>query len=243
MTPAYVEIENQERGGCVSRLVAVYKSSLGKKLIVAVTGIFMLGFLLGHVTGNLKVFLPDTAEGEPDIDHYAESLRIIGDPFLPHNSFLWVARAVLILALVLHVICVIQLASMNRAARPQGYEKQSFAQASMPARWMLLTGIYLLLFIVFHILHFTLGAFGDFEYGKVYQNLQVSFGRIGYVALYVFSMIVLAIHLYHGTWSLFQTLGWTIPTGIAFCVDWQRPCRWACCLVLSPFRFHLSRVS
>ncbi len=194
----------------MKRLVVLYQSFLGKKIIVAVTGIVLLGFLIGHVAGNLKVFLPDI-DGQPDIDVYAEALRELGAPLLPHAFVVWAVRLVLLSALILHVVCVIQLSIANRAARKLGYQKHVYSQASEPARWMMYSGLFLLVFIVVHLLQFTVGTIGPFEHGRVYNNLQAAFDQIGWFALYVVSMAVLALHLFHGAWSLFQTLGWDNP--------------------------------
>lgn len=201
----------------MSRLAALYKSTLGKKFIVALTGIVMIGFLIGHVAGNLKIFLPPVDGGpgvglQPDIDYYAHFLRKIGDPFLPHMAFLWVARLVLLGSLILHVICVMQLSTANMAARQVDYASRKFARATPPARWMMYTGCFLLFFIAVHLLHFTVGVFGSgFEHGKVYQNLHGSFSNFLWVSFYIGSIAIVALHLYHGVWSLFQTLGLDNP--------------------------------
>lgn len=195
----------------MNRLLALYKSTLGKKFIVAVTGVIMLGFLLGHVAGNLKIFLPPV-DGQPDIDYYAHYLRTIGEPFLPYAAFLWVARLVLLGSLVLHVVCVMQLSTANLAARQVEYANRKYARATPPARWMMYTGGFLLFFIVVHLLHFTIGALGGgFQHGKVYQNLHGSFTNVMWVGFYIVSLAIVALHLYHGAWSLFQTLGLDNP--------------------------------
>lgn len=195
----------------MNRLLTLYRSTLGKKFIVALTGIVMLGFLLGHVAGNLKIFLPPV-DGQPDIDHYAESLRTLGEPFLPYAAFLWTARIVLLGALVMHVICVMQLSTANLSARNVDYASRKFAKATSPARWMMYTGGFLLVFVVVHLLHFTFGMFGGgFEHGKVYANLHGSFTNVVWVLFYVISLAIVALHLYHGVWSLFQTLGLDNP--------------------------------
>ncbi len=196
----------------VNRLIGLYQTTVGKKIIVAVTGIVMLGFLVGHVAGNLKVFLPPV-EGIPDIDVYAEYLRTIGDPLLPHGFVIWAARIVLLISLVLHVACVIQLSRGNLTARETDYQRRTYARATPPARWMMFTGLFLLGFIIMHLAHFTVGAIepSRFEQGQVYRNLQDAFGRFPWFAIYVASMAVIALHLYHGAWSLFQTLGLDNP--------------------------------
>ena len=201
----------------MSRLATLYQSSLGKKFIVAVTGIVMIGFLVGHVAGNLKIFLPPVHGGpgigmQPDIDYYAHYLREIGEPLLPPTAFLWGARLVLLGSIILHVICVMQLSTHNTAARKTGYASRKYSRATSPARWMMYTGSALLLFIVVHLLHLTFGAFGGgFEHGKVYQNLYDAFNNILWVIFYVGSIGIVALHLYHGVWSLFQTLGLDNP--------------------------------
>jgi succinate dehydrogenase / fumarate reductase cytochrome b subunit len=196
----------------VNRLIGLYQSTLGKKVIVSVTGILMLGFLLGHVAGNLKVFLPPLPDGTPDIDHYGHALRTLGEPFVPEMMLLWVARSVLLVSLILHVVCVLQLSSSNLTAREIDYEKRTFARATPPARWMMVTGLYLLAFIAIHLLHLTVGVLDPaFEHGRIMHNLQSSFRQVPWVAAYAVSMIVIALHLYHGAWSLFQTLGLDNP--------------------------------
>ena len=126
----------------------------------------MIGFLVGHVAGNLKVFLPPVygvpgvADGTPDIDYYAKYLRAIGEPLLPHEGVLWVARLVLLASLILHVVCVMQLATLNLNARQVEYESRKFARATPSARWMMYTGGFLLFFIVIHLLHLTVGVLG-----------------------------------------------------------------------------------
>ena len=197
----------------MSRFAALYHSTLGKKVIVAVTGLMMLGFLVGHVTGNLKVFLPDTAEGIADIDEYAEFLRTMATPMLPYSGALWIARGILLIALVLHVVCVVQLARLNRAARPASYSGATYARASLPARGMMFSGMLLLAFVIFHILHFTTGTVdpANFEESKVYANLYRAFQHWPWVAVYLIGMAAVAVHLYHGAWSMFQTVGLDNP--------------------------------
>ncbi len=201
----------------MSRLASLYQSSLGKKFIVAVTGIVMIGFLVGHVAGNLKIFLPPVDGGpgvgmQPDIDYYAHYLREIGEPLLPATAFLWGARLVLLGSIILHVICVIQLSTQSSAARKTAYASRKYSRATPPARWMMYTGSALMLFIVVHLLHLTFGAFGGgFEHGKVYHNLYDAFNNVLWVVFYVGSIGIVALHLYHGVWSLFQTLGFDNP--------------------------------
>ena len=197
----------------MNRLKLLYNSHVGKKFIAAITGGILFLFLVGHVAGNLKVFTPGEANGIPAIDVYAKFLRTAGHPLVPDNFVLWGSRVVLLSSLVLHMLVVIQLAMLNRAARPQGYAKNNTRAVSLSARWMLVSGFLLLAFVVFHILHFTVGAIeiGKFEHGFVYSNLFHSFSWWPIAIVYVLAMCVVGFHLYHGLWSLFQTIGFDNP--------------------------------
>jgi len=197
----------------MKRLKIIYQTSIGKKFIAAVTGLILFGFLVGHMAGNLKVFTGQTAAGVPDIDKYGHALRELGSPLVPEQAVLWTARAVLLISFILHIIVVIQLAQHNAQARPISYVKSRKRAASLPAQWMMYSGLLILAFVIFHILHFTTGTIqlGSFEHGYIYNNLQSSFTRVPVAALYLGMMIVLGFHLFHGVWSLFQTLGLDNP--------------------------------
>jgi succinate dehydrogenase / fumarate reductase cytochrome b subunit len=197
----------------VSRLATFYQSTVGKKVIVAATGLVWLCFLVGHVAGNLKVFLPDPEPGVRDIDAYAEFLRTMGEPLLPHEGALWVTRAVLAVSLVLHVACVLQLSRRNRAARPVRYATIRYREASFSARLMMLSGLVVLAYVVFHVLHLTTGTVdpASFEEGAVYDNLYRAFDGWPLVVAYVAGMAFVAFHLYHAAWSAFQTFGLDNP--------------------------------
>jgi len=193
----------------MKRWLALYRSSVGKKAIAAVTGAVLLGFLFLHVAGNLKAFLGDAAPGVPDIDVYGRFLRTMGEPLLPAGSALWATRIVLVTALVLHLTCVVQLSLRNHRARPLGYRQAHYLQATRPARWMLVTGTLILGFLVVHILQFTTGNIdaSRFVEGAVYANLHGAFASGPWIFLYLGAMTVVALHLHHGAWSLFQSLG------------------------------------
>lgn len=197
----------------MSRFQAFYASTIGKKFIAAITGLILLGFLLGHVAGNLKVFTGSLDNGVPHIDEYAHFLKIAGEPLLPKMMALWGARAVLLASFILHVVVVVQLALLNAEARPVDYIRSKKRAATLPALWMLFSGMVILAFVIFHILHFTIGILplGDFEHGYVYNNLANSFVKWPVAMGYVAVMVVLGFHLNHGIWSLFQTLGWDNP--------------------------------
>ena len=198
----------------MSRLVNLYRSVIGKKSIVAVTGLIMIGFLILHGWGNLKVFSGPTAAGIPEVDVYADFLRTMGAPILPYGGALWIIRIVVLVSLILHVVCVTQLARHNRQARPVHYRHaRNWKEATRAARSMLYTGSIVVFFVGFHLMQFTVGGVGStpFVQGAVYENLYAAFQHPGYVALYVTVMAVIGFHLYHGAWSLFQTLGWDNP--------------------------------
>ena len=197
----------------MNRFSSFFKSTLGKKFIAAVTGLILFGFLVGHVAGNLKVFTGVSENGVPHIDQYGQFLKELGAPILPDLAGLMIARAVLLISLVLHVVVVIQLAMLSREARPIEYVKSKKSAASLPAQWMMFSGMLILGFVIFHILHFTTGTIriGNFEHGYVYSNLWNSFSKWPVALGYVLVMVVIGIHLFHGVWSLFQTLGLDNP--------------------------------
>jgi succinate dehydrogenase / fumarate reductase, cytochrome b subunit len=182
-----------------------YRSALGKKVVMAATGVVLWGFVLTHMAGNLKIFL-----GAESLNHYAEWLRDMGQPLLPRTGLLWIARLVLIASVALHAHAAWALTMMNRRARPQDYARRDNQAANFAARTMRWTGVALLLFVVYHLLHFTWGtAHPDFIAGDVYHNLTTAFANLGIAALYVVAMLFLGLHLWHGLWSLFQSLGWS----------------------------------
>ena len=180
-----------------------YRTSLGKKLVMAVTGVIMILFVIGHILGNLKIF-----EGAAVIDTYASFLRSVGAPVFLNSQVLWLIRPVLLAAVVLHIVAAVQLTQQNHAARPTGYAKKSDLNATFASRTMRWGGTFVALFIVFHILNLTTGTLHPhFEDGKVYQNVVNDF-QVWWISLiYIAAMIALGLHLYHGTWSVFQTLG------------------------------------
>jgi succinate dehydrogenase / fumarate reductase cytochrome b subunit len=186
-----------------------YRSTVGKKVVMALTGLVMIGFVIGHMAGNLKVFLGFDAEGISALDHYALHLRQIGEELLGYENFLWLARGGLIVAVILHVMSALSLAKRNSVSRSQGYAVTKYNSASIASLTMKVGGVVLLGFIIFHILHFTTGTLHThgFKEGFVYENVYNAFQHGWVVALYVIAMSSLCLHLYHGSWSMFQTLG------------------------------------
>lgn len=187
--------------------VALWGTMVGKKVVMAVTGLILVGFVIAHMAGNLKIFL-----GKEAIDSYASFLRTMGEPLVPYETLLWGARLVLLTSVVLHVIAAVELTLINRAARPKAYETKRSIATSFAALFMRISGIVLALFVGFHLLHLTAGAVGFspgvFHHLKVYDNVVAAFS-VWYVALfYIVAMAALCLHLDHGIWSMFQTLGW-----------------------------------
>ncbi len=197
-------------------LVDLYSTALGKKYVMAITGLIGIGFVIVHMIGNLKVYLglvEHNGEQVYDIDVYGEFLRELLVPLVPRTYALWALRIVLIVALVLHLHAAYTLTIINRRARPERYQsKRDYVAASFAARTMRWTGIIVLLFLAFHLADLTWGWFNpDFVRGAVYRNLDASLSRLPVTIIYIVGNIALGIHLFHGTWSLFQSLGWNNP--------------------------------
>ena len=190
-------------------LLDFYRSAVGKKTLMAVTGLALFGFVLGHMVGNLKLYL-----GPEALNHYAEWLREVGTPALPPGGLLWIARVGLLAAVGLHILAAWQVTQISRRARPHGYSRRATIQASYASRTMRWGGVLIALFVVYHLAHFTLGsawAHPDFVPGDVYHNVVAGFSVWPISVFYIVAQLALALHLYHGLWSLFQSLGWNHP--------------------------------
>ena len=189
------------------RVVSLYRSSVGKKILMALTGAFLFGFVVLHMLGNLKVFA-----GEESFDAYAEFIRAVGYPAVPHSGVLWALRLALLFAVSVHIVAAFQTWSQSRSARTQGYRKLddlSFSYASRTMRW---GGVIIALFIVYHLLHFTTGqAHPDFLPGRAYHNFVIGFQSPLVLGFYLIAQAALCLHLYHGLWSAMQTLGANHP--------------------------------
>lgn len=194
-------------------LLDLYGTAVGKKYVMAITGIMLLGFVFMHMVGNLKMYL-----GAEDYNHYAEFLRELLVPILPRTVLLWLLRFGLIGAVVLHIHAAYSLTVMNRKARsvkyqsPRDYQIASFASRTM--RW---TGMIVALFVLWHLADLTwgtvnaIGGDGEFVRGDAYGNVVRSFERVPVAVLYIVANIALGTHLFHGVWSLFQSMGWNNP--------------------------------
>ena len=176
---------------------------VGKKVVMGVTGLIGVGFVILHSLGNLLIFQGSTA-----LNSYSRLLKSSAE-------LLWALRITLIVAVTLHVIAAVQLTRQSRAARPTGYVKRETQVATVASRTMRWGGALLLIFIVFHILHFTTGTIrpaGVFSHEDVYTNVVSSF-RVWWVALfYVVAMIALGFHLFHGAWSSMRSVGVSPPS-------------------------------
>ena len=185
-------------------------TAISKKFGVAITGIVLYGFVLVHMIGNLKAFKGiDPVTGKQSLDLYAEWLREMGAPMLGHGEALWITRFVLLGAILMHLYLVISLALQNKAARPVPYAVHRYGSSTAASRTMLVSGSAIAIFIVYHILHLTLGWVhsGGFVEGAVYSNVVLAFKAPATAAIYAVAVSLLGFHLYHGVWSLFQTFG------------------------------------
>ena len=180
-----------------SRLPArLWNSTVGKKIVMALTGAIGVGYLVAHVSGNLLVFA-----GPEKINAYAALLK-------SNPGLLWTARTILIVAVLLHIIVAYQLARMSQKSRPISYKRWRAVGSDFASRTMRWTGPLVGLFIIYHLLHFTLGTVHpNFDEHNVYHNVISGF-RVWYVsAIYIIAMLLLSLHLYHGAWSMFESLG------------------------------------
>jgi len=180
-------------------LARFWDSSIGKKIVMAVTGIIGIAYVVLHMIGNLQIF-----QGAERLNAYRHLLHG------PLNELLWLARIILIVALVLHVVAAWQLTRRARAARPVGYAERVPQVSTVASRTLRWGGVLLLVFIVFHILHFTTGTIrpaGVYDENDLYGNAIASFHVAWVTAFYVLAMVALGLHLYHGAWSSVRTMG------------------------------------
>lgn len=177
-------------------------STIGKKIVMAATGVVLFGFVVGHMAGNLQLYLGPSA-----MNAYAVFLREI-----LHGAGLWIARAVLLVSVLLHVWAAAALTKLDVEARPVGYRMLHAQQATYASRSMRWTGVLLAVFVVYHLADLTFGSANPaFVDGDVYHNVVASFSRVAVVAFYVAAMCCLGLHLKHGTLSMLRTLGLSHP--------------------------------
>lgn len=179
-----------------------WASTNGKKIVMAITGSILFLFVIGHMLGNLQVF-----EGPDKLNSYGRFLHSVPE-------ILWAVRIVLLVSVVLHIWASVELAVRKTQARPVGYAKRENTTSSYASRTMYWSGPIILAFVIYHLLHLTAGVIhpgGEFVEGDVYHNVVAGF-QVWYVsAWYVFSMILLAFHIRHGAWSMFQSVGINHP--------------------------------
>src|SRR4051794_16926152 len=187
---------------------SLYSTAGGKKYVMAISGMVLMAFILAHMVGNLKLYFGATA-----LDNYSHWLREVGEPALPRQALLWAVRVTLLAAVTAHIVAAYQLTMINKRARPQAYRsKRDYVAADFASRTMRWTGIIVILFVVWHLLDLTWGPVNpDFVSGDPYHNVVASFERVPVSIIYVIANLALGVHLYHGAWSLFQSMGWTRP--------------------------------
>jgi succinate dehydrogenase / fumarate reductase cytochrome b subunit len=182
--------------------VTFWQSTNGKKVVMAVTGVMMFGFVVGHMLGNLQMY-----EAPEHINAYGHFLHNLGE-------LLWLERGVMLLAIALHITATVQLALRSKAARPVGYSRRQAINSSYASRTMYWSGPIVLAFIIFHLLQFTAGYLhpqAQFVAGDVYQNVVSGFQVWWVSAWYIFAICLLGLHLSHGLWSMFQSVGLAHP--------------------------------
>jgi succinate dehydrogenase / fumarate reductase cytochrome b subunit len=197
-------------------VLTLYRTSVGKKVIMAITGIVLVGFVVFHMYGNTKMYL-----GPQVFNEYAAGLRTIGEPVFAYEHLLWIARVLLLASVVLHIWSATTLTIQSRkgvaaygvsGTQRYGEKKRQTGYAAYTMRY---GGLLIFLFILFHIAHLTFGAFygpGAYRHPEngeyfVYNNVIYGFQNPLISGLYIVTMVFLGLHLYHGAWSMFQTLG------------------------------------
>jgi succinate dehydrogenase / fumarate reductase cytochrome b subunit len=177
-----------------------FRSSIGRKVVMAASGAILFGFVVAHMLGNLQVYL-----GPAAFNGYAEKLRRL-------PALLWTVRLGLLAAVVLHMASAYSLTRTSQAARPVGYRERETRESTYASRTMRWGGVIILLFIVYHLMHFTFGnAHPDFVPGDVFHNFVAGFQSAAVSGFYVAAMLALGLHLYHGVWSMMQTVGLSHP--------------------------------
>jgi succinate dehydrogenase / fumarate reductase, cytochrome b subunit len=190
------------KGGAISGTETFLSTTVGKKVVMAVTGLILFGFVIVHMLGNLQVYM-----GPEAINAYGVTLHT-----LLHGAGIWLFRAVLLGAVLLHIWAMGSLTVANRRARTVGYREWKARESTYASRTMRWSGVFLLAFIIFHLLHFTTGdVHPDFIPGDVYHNVITGFQVVPVAILYILATLVLALHLFHGAWSMLQTLGLNHP--------------------------------
>jgi len=188
----------------ITGLTSLWSSTIGKKYVMAITGLIWFGYLIVHLWGNLKIFA-----GPVFLNDYAGFLRSVGEPFFGFSQLLWLARIILIPAFVVHIWAAISLTNRDTKARPKSYSMRRNLESTFASRTMIYGGIFILLFVIWHVLDLTFGTVNpSFNEGQTYHNVVASLTRPIISLFYFLAMIAVGLHLFHGVWSMFQTLGW-----------------------------------
>jgi succinate dehydrogenase / fumarate reductase cytochrome b subunit len=191
--------------GPLHRAIRFYEATNGKKAVMALSGAILFGYVLGHMLGNLQIFI-----GPAQINNYAEFLHT-------HDMMLWAVRFGLLLAVGLHILSAFQLWALNNAARPVSYHKKDDVPAAYAARTMKWGGLIISAFVVFHVLHLTTGDVmplkhvGNTHFFNVYENVIDGFRHPAVSIAYIVAVALLGLHLFHGLWSMFQSMGISHP--------------------------------
>ena len=189
------------------RRVSLARSLIGKKIIMAVTGLVLFLYVVGHLLGNLKVF-----EGPQKFNAYAEGLRTVGAPFVARGQLLWAVRIALLVSVVAHLWAALAVTRASWQARPVGYRRLETSETTYAARTMRWGGVIIACYVVYHLLDLTFGTVNpSFVPGDAYHNLVVSLARVPVSAAYIVAVVAVGLHLYHGLWSALQTLGLNRP--------------------------------
>jgi succinate dehydrogenase / fumarate reductase, cytochrome b subunit len=187
----------------LSRSQRLWRSTIGKKIVMAATGIVLLSFVVIHMLGNLGVFA-----GAASFDAYGRWLREIGSPMLGEGVLLWILRGGLLVALVLHVTAAVQLTRRAKAARPAAQAHRAPVRGGFAARTMRWGGLVIAVFLVFHLLDLTFGVLNPHGVpGEIHRNVVSSLGRPAVALGHAIALLALGLHVRHGIWSALQTLG------------------------------------
>ncbi|MFW5875236.1 MAG: succinate dehydrogenase cytochrome b subunit [Myxococcota bacterium] len=186
----------------MDRALTLYRTTIGKKAVMAASGVVLFGYVVGHLAGNLKLY-----QGPEAINSYAAFLRSV-------PALLWGTRVLLLLSFGAHIAAAVQLWLRNRGARPTRYRSRKDLATNYAARTMYWSGPILALFVLYHLAHLTLGWVpGDYEFdpSNVYNNVVYGF-RVWWIsAIYIVGQLALGLHLFHGVWAMFGSVGWTHP--------------------------------
>lgn len=196
--------------------LSIYQSAVGKKWIMALTGAMLLGFVFFHMLGNMKLYLGIIDElgiVDYDVNIYGHYLREILVPILPTGVFLIIARGILIVAVVLHILAAYSLTKMNLQSNQKYQSKRDWIAVNFASRTMRYSGVIVLFFILFHLADLTAGITGayDFVEGNVQSNVVNSFSNPLTASFYIIANTLLALHIFHGAYSMFQSLGISNP--------------------------------